>query len=83
MENIRMAHGDGAALHCRFIAEIKRDSNQDDSRGRASASLDGNVALDPSTITAIKIRVNNRLHERESLVALLTRPSGCERYVQK
>lgn len=86
MENIRMAHGDCALMaahHCRCIAEIKRDSNQDDSRARASASFDGNVALDPSTITAIKFRVNNFGCTDEKVVALLTRPSQCERCVQK
>lgn len=81
MENIRMgrmAHGDCmlmAAQHCRCIAEIKRDSNQDDSRARASASFDGNVALDPSTITAIKFRANNFGCTDEKVGALLTCPS--------
>lgn len=47
---------------------------------RASASFDGNVALDPSTITAIKIRVNNRTRRRRQLVAFVNPPS--ERCVQ-
>lgn len=78
-----IARGDGRARYCRRSerAEIKRDPNQDDSR--ASASFDGNVALDPSTITAIKIRVNNPKRTSERELGLFVNPWPSERRVQK